>query len=58
MSALRPYTNYQFKVIFEFSKDLHGIETQPSLIVRTKADLNIAPSRPTLKKVEQVSTQM
>ena len=54
VSGLRPFTKYRFKVVFGFSTDLSGIETQPSLIISTRPDPNIPPSKPILHKVEQV----
>ena len=54
VSALRPFTTYHFKIVLDFSSDLQGIETQPSLKIRTKVDPNVAPSRPILYEIEQV----
>ena len=54
VSALRPFTTYHFKIVLNFSSDLQGIETQPSLPIRTKADPDVAPSKPILYEIEQV----
>ena len=53
VTALRPYTKYHFKVIFDISPDLTPFETQTSLVVLTKPGGK--PSKPILHKVEQVS---
>ena len=55
VSALRPFTTYHFKIVLNFSSDLQGIETQPSLPIRTKADPDVAPSKPILYEIEQVN---
>ena len=53
VTALRPYTQYHFKVEFQLSTELGSFWTQPTLVVRTKH--GGIPSKPSFLSVELVS---